>query len=57
MISWSPVCQMLRHYNTGTIRIPISNLFKDFKINFVKLEKDEIIISLFHKDHYFSKPK
>ena len=57
MISWNPVCQMLRHFNLGTIKIPIGTLFQGFKIDTVKIDKDTIVIHLFHSDHYFSKLK
>ena len=45
IVSWSPVCNMIRYLNTGIIRIPIG-MFKDFKITKVKIVNDEIVISL-----------
>jgi len=51
MISWSPVCRMLKHFNIGTIRIPLGDLFKDFKIDSITIESEEIIINLFEKNH------
>ena len=51
LIGWTPVCRMLRHFNIGTIRIPIGDFFKDFKIDSITLESEEIIINLFEKNH------
>lgn len=47
--SWSPVCNIIKQFNIGTIRIPIGTYFKDFIIHSVKIENDEIIIHLFSK--------
>ena len=52
MISWEPACRFLRHFNTGTIRIPIGSFFTNFKINTIEVHEEEIVIHLFEKNHY-----
>tara|TARA_R110000823_G_C15705733_1_gene476983 strand:+ start:389 stop:646 length:258 start_codon:yes stop_codon:yes gene_type:complete len=52
MISWSPSCQALRHINVGSIKIPLGNLFKGFKIDTINLSDDTLVISLLEKNHY-----
>ena len=52
MISWNPSCQMLRHINVGSIKIPLGNLFKGFKIDAINISDNTIVINLLEKNHY-----
>jgi hypothetical protein len=51
MIAWSASASFMKLWRTGTIKIPLG-IFKDFKIDAVRIENNEITISLFHKDHF-----
>ena len=51
MISWSPACHMLKHINTGVIRIPLGNLFSNYKLDSITTKSDEIIIHILEKNH------
>ena len=52
MISWNPSCSMLRNFHTGVIRIPLGSLFSNFKLDCIKVEKDEIVIHMLEKNHF-----
>lgn len=52
MISWSASMSILKHCNVAKIIIPTGSMLIDFKIETIKYSDEDIIIELFHKDHY-----
>jgi hypothetical protein len=56
-ITWSPVCQMIKHINTGVIRIPLGSLFSNYKLDCITTTSDEIVIRILEKNHTLLNPK
>lgn len=51
MISWSATSSMLRHFNTGVIKLPLGGLFADFRIDAVNIKDDTLVIHMLEKNH------
>jgi len=52
MISWSPNISIIRHCNVVRMSIPIGCMLKDFKIETIHYDTQDINLILYHKDHF-----